>query len=490
MQSNRVRVSLVREATIGTLPASARMRLARYTGESMQASPEFFVPEEIRSDRMQVDPTRVGLNNRGGLNFEFSYPNDQAWLSEILRSAFFANWSNLPNWDNSFVTGSIAGITGQQVTVLDQSGSGGFAGTSVTAASLLRFTGFGVAGNNGVYPSTGTFTSTTFSAVGLSTEASPPATARIKIVGIQATSGDVVATTTGLTTTTMNFVANGFQAGMWIKIGDAANAAFNFANAANNTWVRVAAINSINSITLDNLPAGWAADTGTSKTIRIFTGDILKNGLTRNSLAIERSFLGQTTPTHILHLGMVASRFSGSLLPRRAFTSSVEFMGLDTTQGTAANGTTYVAAPDEPVMNGSVSVARIAEANAVVASPNWARRLDFSIDNNLRMIESLGEDNYVDVQDGECAVSGTMETYFGSNAFYAKLLAGTVTNINSRLIVGSRAMHLQFPRVTFLDGSPNAAGKNQDVVLAMPWRASFDSVTNSHVVFQRTEYFN
>lgn len=489
MQSNRVRVSLVRETAIGTLPASARMRLARYTGESMQASPEFFVPEEIRADRMQTDPTRVGLNNRGGLNFEFSYPNDQAWLSEILRSVFFANWTNTPNWDNSLVANSITGIATTTVTVADQSGSGGFAGTAITAASLIRFSGFGVPGNNGVFPSTGTMTATTFQATGLSSEASPPATARIKVVGIQATSGDVVATSNGLTTTTMSFIANGFQPGMWIKIGDAANAAYNFANAANNTWVRVASV-AANALTLDNLPVGWAADAGTSKTIRIYTGDIIKNGTTRNTLSIERSFLGQATPTHILHLGMTASRLSGSLLPRRAFTNSVEFMGLDTTQGTVANGTTYSAAPEETVMNGSVSVARIAEAAAAVSSPNWARRLDFTIDNNLRMIESLGEDNYVDVGDGECAVSGTMETYFGSNAFYAKLLAGTVTNINSRLVAGSRAVHLQFPRVTFLDGSPNAAGKNQDVVLAMPWRASFDSVTNSHVVFQRTEYFN
>jgi hypothetical protein len=36
------------------------------------------------------------------------------------------------------------------------------------------------------------------------------------------------------------------------------------------------------------VPASWAADAGTSKTIQVFTGDYVKNGITQRSFSIER----------------------------------------------------------------------------------------------------------------------------------------------------------------------------------------------------------
>ncbi|MBL3683997.1 hypothetical protein F2981_02515 [Sinorhizobium meliloti] len=57
-----------------------------------------------------------------------------------------------------------------------------------------------------------------------------------------------------------------------------------------NGWARIVAVTA-GKLTLDNLPTGWAANAGAGKTLRVFFGDRIKNGVTMFSNTIERGWL-------------------------------------------------------------------------------------------------------------------------------------------------------------------------------------------------------
>jgi len=496
MDSNRVRMSLIREATLGVTPNTPRMRTGRITSETLRYSPSFFLPNEIRSDRMNADPALINQNVSGGYAFEQSYPKDLDVFSESLRSAFYNPWVLTPQHDNdgtadSILTGYVA--TTGTMTVIDQSGSGGFAGTAYKAGHLVQLSGMTAAANNFVKKVTSSTATTVLFGSGGVDDTAPSANARMKVVGCEGASADLAAVTDGITSTANLFSTVAPAVGQWICIGGTATAN-QYATATNNGWARVIAV-AAGKLTLDNLPSGWAADAGTGKTIRLFWGDYIRNGQTRTSLSIEKSFLGQAVPTHVIHRGMVANTYSLSASTGQAITGNFDFMGLTGAQATVAYGTTYAAASAFPVLTGNASVGAILEAGVLAGTPNWARRVDFNLNNNLRMIDALGNIGAVEIGVGEASLTGTIETYFGSNAQYAKLLAGTITALSSRSQStktsgsnGHAIIHTA-PRVTFTEGSPNAPGKNQDVMLSMNWSASRDTLTDCVFQVDRLEYF-
>jgi hypothetical protein len=481
--SNRLRLAIVRETTLGVTPGSPRMRTMRVTGESLRYTPKFVTSAEIRSDRMNSDPVKVNEENQGPVNFELNYPVDLSPLSEVFASAFFNSWTNTPNRDNDGNADSVItdiNATGGVVTVVT--------GTAFVVGQLVRFSGFGQAANNGLFRcTTGSAIVPAFTSQGIVSEAAPAAAARMKVVGFEGASGDITATATGLGSTALDFTTLGLSVGQWIKIG-ASGVGNQFATPILNDWVRVTAI-ATNALTLDNLPSGWTTDSGTGKSIRVFFGDVLKNGTTRKSLTIERGFMDQTTPTYIIQRGMVAGQFDLKMDSEQIITGSATFTGLTGSQSTTPLSATPDATTTAASMSSNVSVGRIAENGSAISSPNWAKSLSLQINNNLRAPTALGTVGAVDIGAGECAVTGTVETYFGSNALLQKLLTGTVSNLNTRATKNNQALLVSLPRVTFTDGSPSAGAKNQDVMLPLQFTASMDSTTNCVVQMDRLEYF-
>jgi hypothetical protein len=483
--SNRLRLSVVKEATLGTLPGTPRMRTARLTGESLAWAPQFFTPAELRADRMSADPVKVNERNDGGINFEWSYPDSNSALAAFIESAMFSSWVNTPERDNDGTADSVITDIGTTANTLVCT-----TGAAFGIGHLARTTGFSTAANNTVARvTTGGATSYVAIGAGYVAEVAPPAAARVKVVGLEGAAADITATATGLTTTALNFTTLGIVPGMWLNIGGTATVN-KFATAANNGWARVAAVaaNGL-SLTLDNRPVGWGADVGTGKQIRIFFGDRIINGTTRLGLSIERSFLGQTVPTHILQKGMVVDRLSLDATSEQAITGALAFMGMVGSQGTVANGTTYAAATTGLVLTASVSVGSILLSGTALGSPNWVRSLKVDVANNLRPITAVGSVGAVSIGAGEVGVTGSLETYFGDNTLVAAQFAGTIGAIAARATANNQAVCWTLPRVIFGEGSPNAGGKNQDVVLPLTFTASADSTTSSEFDIQRLEYF-
>ena len=484
-ETNRVRLSGVRETTLGTTPASPRFRAFRMLSESLSFQPQAVSSEEIRDDRMTADPILVGLSAQGGVNFELIYPQPNTLLSTFLESGFGNSFVQTPERDNDGTADSVItdiGTTANTVTVTT--------GAAFVVGHLVRLTGNAQAANNGLFAvTTGGSTSFVATGAGFTAEIAPPAASRAKVVGFQGGSGDITATATGLASTTLNFTTLGLAVGQWIKVGGSATA-FQFATAARNDWARITAIGA-NALALDNMPAA-TVDSGTGKTIRVFFGDRLRNGTVEIGATIERGFLGQAAPTYIVQRGMAVNRVSLSFAAKQKVSGSFDFMGLSGAQGTTAYGTTYDASPDVslyPVLAGSANLGRVAENGVQLTAPNWVRSIQLSITNNLRMIEAADSISAVDIGSGSQEVTATVETYFGDNTLLAKVLAMTPTNLNWRLTKGTQALVFGLPRVTPTGGNPNAGGRNQDATVSLALLASRDTATAAQITMDRLEYF-
>lgn len=491
--SNRTRMTWVDEATLGVTPDTPRMRICRFTGETLAYAPTFVNSDEIRDDRMNSDPIKVNETNGGPVNGELSFPVDGSPLSSWFRSLFCANWVNTPFRDNDGVADSVITAVADTTDVVTVT-----AGTTFVAGHLVRLTGFTDPANNGVFRcTTGSATVPAFLGANFVAEASPPGTARMKVVGIEGAAGDLETVADGIISTALDLRDFGLAAGRWIKVGGAAvGSTFAFlvtagAVARRNAWARVVAV-AQNKITLDNLPAGWIVDDGDGKAIQIFFGDQIKNGVATYGGTIERGFMGQQVPTYIVQRGMVVGQAQFNFTTEDKATYSFTFSGLRGSQSTASLDPTPDPATTNRVMAAGVDVGRIAENGACLSSPNWMQSLQVTVNNNLRPINGLtcGEDvGPVDMGKGEFLVTLNTPTYFGSNALLAKLFGQVPTNVNTRIAKDGQALVFGWPRITFTDGSPSAGGKNQDVLLPLVGTASKDELTSAHMICDRFEFF-
>lgn len=492
-QANRTQLAFVRESTPGTTPNTPRMRKARFVSETLRNNPIFNESDEIREDRMNDPPTQIMFEQAGGITAEFSYPHDATFLSEMIANLMRSDWVNTPQRDNDGTADSVitdVAATGGVFTVT----AGG--GDPFVAGHLIKTTGFTNAGNNGLFKiTTG---SDTVPAVGnslLTNEAAPPAAARIKVVGLQGAEADLVAVSDGITSTVLNFTnITGLAVGKWIKIGGE-GAGFRFATSANNGFARITVI-AAGKLTLDNLPTGWTADTGDYVTLRIFFGDQAKNGVLGNDTAIshtlERGFLGQATPSYLLNTGMQVNTGAFNIENRAKIRMSLEFLGMGTggTDSTTPLDASPDAASDREVMSAHVNVGRLAEGGSVISGKNYGRSFVLNINNNLRPVEDVTQAYAVDINDGECTVTGTLAMYFGSLAIRTKFRNGTLTSFNSRVQKNNQAVVWQVPQATLSEnGNPNVTGKNTDVMQEYGFRASKDTLTSAHVLIDRFEYY-
>lgn len=482
--SNRVRVAAVKEVTLGTTPATPRMRTTRDTGEGLSWSPDFFTSAERRSDRMRADPAKINETNGGTLNWEQSYPAALSAQSALLESAMLSTWTETPGRDNDGTADSVITDIGTTANTLTCT-----TGAAFVIGHLVQTTGFTTAANNTVARvTTGGATSYVATAGGYVAEAVPPAAARAKVVGCAGIAGDIVATATGLTCTALSFTGVGIVVGMWIKIGGTA-AGDRFATAACNGWARVTAV-SATAITLDNRPAGWTTDTGATKTIKLWFGDVIRNGTTLLGLSIERGFLAQTTPTYIVHKGMCVDQLTTDITTEQGVTGTFTFMGMSASESTSAlSGATYASAPTGTVMTANASVGEVRIGGSLSASPNWVRSVKLNLANNLRRKTAVGTVGAVDIGTGQNSVTGSVETYFGSDALLAAAMAGTVSSLSARATANSQALIQTLPRITMTSAAANASAINSDVLLSMDFEASIDSTTNCQIQYDRVEYF-
>lgn len=494
--ANRTQFGYVVETTPGTTPVTPRMRTARITGESLTYTPTYVDSDELRPDRMLGDPIETIIDSGGSVNFELSYPVDSTFLSDVFRSAFFNTWTNAPAFDNDGTADSVvtdAGTVANTYAVVS-------GGAAAKAGHLVQATGFTNAANNQVFRVTSSSATTIVgTALSLTAEAAPPGTARLKVVGFQGASGDITALADGIGSTLLDFTTLGLAVGNWVKIGGTLDTStFAFLVTAGlvsraGAWARVTAITAT-KLTLDNLPSGWTTDSGTSKTIKVWFGDQIKNGATQANInqvamTLEKGFLGQAAPVYVVTRGQTVNTLALTIASRAKITGSAAFMGMSGGESTTALDAAIDAATTNAILAANSNVGRIGEAGATLSGPNFVKQLTISYNNNLRAVDELGNPNPAKIEEGEFTVTGTVDTLFGDDTLLAKFYAGTATAINGRVMKNNQAMIFAFPRVTYRGGGqPQATAKNTDVMLSMNWQSSKDPLTSAHAILDRLEY--
>lgn len=486
--ANRRQISAVLETTLGTTPASPRMRQKLATAEGLKMAPTFADSAEMRSDRMTSDSILVGFDSSGTISWELHYPYPDSVEDFDIRSAFFNNWVNTPVRDNDTVADSVITDVGTAANTLVCT-----TGTAFVVGHLVRTTGFAISANNAIMRVT-TGGATSFVSTGnfAAPETVPPAAARAKVVGFQGASADITATASGLASTVLDFTTLGLAVGQWLKIGGTA-AGDKFATAALNARVRITAI-AAHAITADNLPAGWTTDAGTGKTLKVWFGDRIINGTTIVSQSIERGDLGLAVPVYQVSPGMIASQLALSIKPKAIITLTTTYMGFTGSQSTTTLDASIDAAPAQslfPQFAGSANIGRMSENGGLLTTPNWCIGFDVTIANNLSPAETIDAIGPQDLVGGEALVTGTFNTIFGDNTILARYLAGTPTALNCCIQKNAQMVFVTLPHVVLnSDGNANAGAKNQLINASFGFRASKDdALTNSIISFDRLEYF-
>lgn len=487
--ANRVAVGWVRETTPGTTPNTPRVRTVRLTGESLDFTPQFVDTDELRSDRMLPAPIEVMQSASGGIKGELIYPLDNTPESDFWRSTFWNPWTNVNSRDNDGTGASVITAVATAGTVLTV-----LTGTAFVANELYRFSGFGVAGNNGVFKcTTGSATVPAFVGSGITDEASPAAAARVQCVGFIGASGDINATATGISSTSLDFTTiPGLVAGKWLKIGGT-GAGNRFVTAALNDWVRITAV-AAHALTFDNRPSGWTTETGTALTVKFWFGDYLRNGTTQTAGTLEKGFLDQASPTYIVERGMTVNNNALTIQSKNKITQQIDFLGMGGAQSTTTLDASYDVASSGLVMAANANVGRVAEAGNTLTSPNWANSLTIKFANNLRTIESIDSQSPVGILPGDFVASGQINSYFGDNSLLTKLYNGTATSLSSRIQKTSasvpQALIFTFPTVYLRGGgNPMASGKNTDVMAQFDWQAAYDSTYGCCAQLDRIPYY-
>ncbi len=460
---NRVRHAKIRESAFGVIPTSPALQDLRVTSSTLQPNIDTVMSQELRTDRQIPDQTTVAIKAAGDINFELSFSALDQFLEEALQGA----WANKPSITNTAAGTPISALSTTTATVAS-------GGAAFLANALVQSSGFALAANNlvGVVASS-TATTVVFPASTFTADASPQTGATLRNVGQAGASGDIVATSSGLTSTSLNFTTLGISAGDWIKIGGSA-AGNQFATAANNAFVRVTSV-AANALGLDNLPTGWAADAGTGKTVWIWFGDTVINGTTLWTSTIERSFSDQATPTYEYYTGSAVDKLSLSLSAGQIITGAASMVAQSAQYLTSrVSGATDVAAPTYPILNATSNFGRIGLGGATLSGPDYIMSATVEIANNITPDMALGTLGAVGLNDGDFNVTGSLNAYFGDTTILANLLNNAATALNFRVTDGNAPKEsyvIDMPQVKYTSVQINDVTKNRPVMQALGYRA-------------------
>lgn len=482
--ANRTAVRVLEESSFGETPATPAFQDLRFTSSNLAYVPEMYMSEEIRADRMIPEIVRVGFETSGDIGTELSYGN----LDYLLKGVMFSDWTILPFRENPTADSTIynvLGSTGQYAFTL---------GSTFFPGMLCKFSGFSNPENNRVgmliYGSNAE--ATLGGAAGCVTEIAPPAGARVKQVGFQADYNDLHAEASPalLRSSVLDFTTLNISKGMWIKIGGS-GAENRFATLSMNSWARVTKVTA-HTIELENLPAGWTDDVGLDKSIRIFYGDYIRNGVTERSYTLELEYLGLPVPEWEYYRGMEIATCKLEMPSQEIIRANLGFLGKNSTLELArlASATT-VAAPSEIVLNTSLNIGSIREGGVSVAGPNYVTDIKLNIDNSLRGQNAVGSEEIIGIGVGRFKVDGSMTAYFGTSGSLQKVRSGVASSYDFCITdsVGNKAYLFDLPRIKFTSGNNEVQGADTDIMIEVGFHAIRHPEYNYTLHLQKFDYF-
>lgn len=398
----------VESSTVGILPGSPEWEYLEVNsisdfGESIGKTAR----TPISGDRMRRKGSPTSLDSAVGFETDLTY----SVLNKFAKGFFFSDWQE----QTSFVP-----------TAVTTSGYTVASGGSLAAGTLLYARNYSNSTNNGLKVCD-TSTSATILEITTSTVAeTPPASARVDIVGVQATSGDIVMGSDGsLTSTTLNFTTLGLTVGQRIYIGGGTTAT-SFASSGDG-FARVKVI-AAHALTLDDVPSTFTTDAGTGKTIQIFIGSFIRNvpysssDFATETYTFEVTYdYGTGTNEYQYPKGNFANTLSIGMNMEDKATSTFGFVGLDTPVPTTSRASgSWVSQYDTTMLNTTSDFATLSIKTEdgtpiVAASDSVVQNLSVDISNNVSIKKAIGVLGGVTYALGNFTVDISATLYFNSS---------------------------------------------------------------------------
>lgn len=296
-------ISIVEEVAEGVLPVSSTittpvMQLLNKISITPNHGKQYSESPESRGDRLDIESDLIATDPTYQMSALLRY----GVYDQIIASCLKSDWVRLINRENrvnlnltevnadaSAVVKQITSVTASTDTLAITTG------TPFPPQALVDLTGFSEAANNQVIVADAASDATSLIAAGGVTLAdeTPPNGAKAQMIGVEGDTGEIIATSDGLTWTGFDWADYPVVEGMWLAVGGvAAGNRFNAHVLANGAapimYCRIArgGIDGAD-LTFDRKPSNWAADTGTGKQIRVFFFEHVGIGSTAKTFGIQ-----------------------------------------------------------------------------------------------------------------------------------------------------------------------------------------------------------
>ncbi len=470
IDSNITGLAYAEEAILGLLPGEGgqggspiwnRLNPNSYSdfgGEIVTVAPNPINPSRQRRKGVTTD-----LNASGGFNHNITFQN----LTDLMQGVMFAS---IREKGEELVTAVV--LAGGQPDEYQCAETAGF-----LVGSIVKGLNFTNSANNAMNVVTVITTDTAVEVVEgqLVAEASPPATAKIDVVGFEGAAGDIDVDITGdfasLTSTTVDFTTLGLVEGQWIYIGgDGAGTVFT--NAANNGFKRIRSI-AANVIVIDKSDLAMITEASTTDTIHIYFGDVLKNEdaalIVRRSYNVERT-LGapdSAQPAQVqseVLIGAVPNEFTLNVPSADLLNTDFSFVATDNVQRLHTTGPKQASVVDFPAsseFNTSSDVGRLRMSSVTLADEAPTALFAFiteatiSINNNVTPNKAVGVLGAFDVTAGTFTVSGNLTAYFADIAAVSAVRNNSDITIDMAFIKDNTGIIFDLPLISLGDGRLN-----------------------------------
>jgi len=431
----------------------------------------------ITAGRQREKGVVTDLDASAGFQIDFTLDN----FERLAPTFFFAAWRR----SDTFGRSSQETITGISSNVI----SGTDIELNFAVGDIVVLQNLETAANNTVNRISAVGTDAITVAVAIANDATPPANAYVKRVGVRSASGDVDVDAAGvrpaLTSTTLDFTTLGLIPGQWVYLGGDTTPTV-FTNAANNGFARVFSVVA-NRLEFDKTQNTMVTEANTTKTVEIYFGDLIKNEadptlIKLQSVQLERSL---ATAGYEYVRGCVANQFTLNVASADKITADLAFVGTD------AVATEVREAGSFPVIdtanqgfNTSSDFSRIRLANKnTLATPLFAFITDLSlvINNNVTPTKAIGTLGAFDVSVGDFTVTGNVTAYFSDVAAINAVRNNADVTFDFVLAAGNQGWVFDIPLVTLGEGRLSVE-KDTPITLPLSLDASRDPTLNSTLV--------
>jgi len=243
-----------------------------------------------------------------------------------------------------------------------------------------------------------------------------------------------------------------------------------------------AEITSIAAGTLGIQPLTDVASETAGDSVTITPLDFIRNGTTKNSYTIQKSFTDLATAEHWNFTGSRISTWSLELATGSIMTTSFGVLAKDAQMTeTQFSGATVNAANTNTVLNAVDNVAAIVFDGDPGGSTFYFNSMSISLDNQLRGQEAVGTLGLIGVEAGRLSLTGSVELYFENSTLFDKFRAATAFGFSFLAQDASgNAYVVTIPRSKYTQMEIVAGGLDQDIFAS----AQFEAIINTAGTYQ------